>query len=116
MPTSTHLYYHRLRLKNVRCFQNVEIPLDPHVTLIVGANGSGKTTLMEALASLAHGPEEGLSKFPIRRGSTAGEIALYEAGRKSPAAKWSSTSETAPNRRLNENQILLAYGRYRRVF
>jgi hypothetical protein len=71
---------------------------------------------MEALASLAHGPEEGLSKFPIRRGADAGEIALYEAGRKSPAAKWLSSSDTAPKRRLNDDQILLAYGRYRRVF
>jgi len=71
---------------------------------------------MEALASLAHGAEEGLSKFPIRRGAGAGEISLYEAGRRSPAAKWLSSSDTAPNRHLNENQILLAYGRYRRVF
>src|SRR5450631_3799812 len=98
MPTSTHLHYDRLRLKNVRCYRDVEIPLDPHVTLIVGANGSGKTTLMEALASLAHPSGEGLSKFPIRRGASVGEIGLYEAGRKAPAAKWLSTSNTAPNR------------------
>jgi exonuclease SbcC len=46
--------FDRLRLRNVRCFRDAEIPLDPHVTIIIGANGSGKTTLIEALASLTY--------------------------------------------------------------
>jgi len=34
-----------LRLKNVRCFDEVEIPLDPRLTVIIGENGAGKTTV-----------------------------------------------------------------------
>ena len=39
-----------LHLQNVRCFDEVEIPLDPRVTVIIGENGAGKTTVAEALA------------------------------------------------------------------
>lgn len=44
-----------LRLKNLRCFEEEEIPLDPRVTVIIGENGAGKTTVAEALASLSGG-------------------------------------------------------------
>ncbi|HYO14923.1 MAG TPA: AAA family ATPase, partial [Thermoanaerobaculia bacterium] len=52
-------HFERLVLRNVRCFRDAEIELDPKVTVLIGENGSGKTTLMEALASLAYGEEEG---------------------------------------------------------
>src|ERR1035437_4025139 len=106
-------YFDRLRLKNVRCFRDTEIPLDPRVTVIVGGNASGKTTLMEALASLAHGDEEGLSSFPLRSGTTRSEIALYENGKRSPAAKWESNQPS--RRRLPPDRYAFLYGRYRRV-
>ena len=79
-------YFDRLRLKNVRCFRDAEIPFDKRVTVIVGGNASGKTTLMEALASVTHGDDEGLKEFPLRHGTARGEIALYERGRKPAAA------------------------------
>ena len=106
-------YFDRLRLKNVRCFRDTEIPLDPRVTVIVGGNAAGKTTLMEALASLAHGDEEGLSSFPLRSGTTRSEIALYENGKRSPAAKWESKQSS--RRRLPPDRYAFLYGRYRRV-
>jgi hypothetical protein len=107
-------HFSRLRLKNVRCFRDAEIPLDARVTVIVGANASGKTTLMEALASLSHGDDEGLQLFP-RRHETKGSglIALYESGRKSAIAKW--YSKQAARTRLAMDRFLFLYGKYRGV-
>src|SRR5580765_6927157 len=109
---SSGAYFDRLRLKNVRCFRDAEIPFDRHVTVIVGGNASGKTTLLEAIASISHGDEEGLTRFPIRHGATRGEIALYENGRTS-VAKWDSSQ---PERnRLPADRYVFLYGKYRRV-
>lgn len=105
--------FDRLRLKNVRCFRDAEIPFDERVTVIVGANASGKTTLMEALASLTSGDDEGLSDFPLRHGARRGEIALYEAGGRSAMAKWDS--KEASRKRLPVDRNVFLYGRYRRV-
>ena len=61
-----------LRLKNLRCFEEAEIPLDPRVTVIIGENGAGKTTVAEAMASLSSGEDEGLRHFPLRLGVLVG--------------------------------------------
>ena len=39
-----------LTLENFRCFEHLELKLDPHFNLLIGENGSGKTAILEALA------------------------------------------------------------------
>jgi predicted ATPase len=77
-----------LRLKNVRCFDETEITLDPRVTVIIGENGAGKTTVAEVMASLSYGTDEGRRHFPLRHGKRTGHVALFDPGRKTPAALW----------------------------
>jgi len=102
-------------LENVKCFRRAEIPLDEQMTVVLGENGSGKSTVIEALASLndtALG--EGFTSFPLRHKTKRGRIALYQHGRKSPAANWISSAVQRNN--LPEDSYVLAYGRYRRIF
>lgn len=105
--------FERLVLRNVRCFRNAEIELDPQVTVLIGENGSGKTTVVEALASLSYGKDEGLSSFPVSRRAKSGEVSLFEEGRRRPVAGWKSSGSPM---RLPEDRYLFAYGRYRRVY
>lgn len=109
-------HFERLILRNVRCFRETEIELDPRVTVLIGENGSGKTTLVEAMASLSHGEDEGLPIFPLSRKASSGEIALFETGRRSPAAFWKHARRPTVPRRLPEDRFFFAYGRYRRVY
>jgi energy-coupling factor transporter ATP-binding protein EcfA2 len=111
-PPRSEPWFDRLRLTNVRCFEEVEVPLDPRVTVIIGENGAGKTTIAEALASMSFGEKEGPRKFPFRNDDRSGQIALYEAGGKAPVARWSAKHGREP---LPEDRYLFAYGRYRRV-
>ena len=104
-----------LSLKNVRCFNDVDIPLDQRLTVIIGENGTGKTTIAEAMASLSFGDEEGLRDFPLRRGQRTGHIALSASERSTPLAIWRHGGRYPKRQRLPENRYLLAYGRYRRV-
>lgn len=104
----------RLVLRNVRCFREAIVELDPRLTVLIGENGAGKTTLVEALASLSYGEEEGLTNFPLARKTKSGEIALFEEGATRPSGSWKSGR--AGRRRLPESKYVFAYGRYRRVF
>ena len=40
----------RLRLKNFRCYDELDIAFEPKLTVIVGENGKGKTAIFDALA------------------------------------------------------------------
>ena len=40
----------RLFLKNIRCFDELEIKLDGRSALIIGDNGDGKSTVIRSLA------------------------------------------------------------------
>lgn len=43
------------RIEQFRCFERIEVDLDPHFNFFVGANASGKTSLLEALFFLGRG-------------------------------------------------------------
>ncbi len=108
--------FERLRLRNVRCFRDAEVPLGPGVTVIIGSNGAGKTTVVEALASLTYGEAEGLSELPLRHRSRSGEISLFDSGVRRAGARWRRRAGESSRDVLPEDRYLLAYGRYRRVF
>ena len=40
----------KLKAKNFRCFENLEIQLHPQCNVLVGINGAGKSTVLDALA------------------------------------------------------------------
>jgi energy-coupling factor transporter ATP-binding protein EcfA2 len=107
--------FERLVLRNVRCFRDATIELDPQLTVLIGENGAGKTTAVEALASLSSGEDEGLAAFPLTRSARTGEIALYGKGGSS-VAQWKPGKSASARRRLPDSRYLLAYGRYRRVY
>jgi DNA replication and repair protein RecF len=44
-----------VQLENLRCLRNVDLRLDPKLTLITGANASGKTSLLEGVFFLGRG-------------------------------------------------------------
>jgi predicted ATPase len=102
----------RLVLENVRCFVHSEVPLGAQVTVIIGQNGSGKTSIVEALASLALGDGEGLDQFPLRRGGSAGSIALYGADPE-PMARWTHGAGLSLRMRLPRGHHVFGYGQYR---
>jgi len=62
----------RLRLHQVRCFETVELALDPEeVTVFTGANAVGKTTLLEAICVL--------QRLQSPRASSLGDLVRFGA-------------------------------------
>ncbi|QNK03407.1 DNA replication/repair protein RecF [Dyella telluris] len=43
-----------LRIRGLRCLEDVAVPLGPGVTVFAGANGAGKTSILEAAFLLSH--------------------------------------------------------------
>ena len=39
----------KVLIKNFRCFDEIELPFNPHLNVFVGVNGSGKTAILSAL-------------------------------------------------------------------
>ncbi|HAK3431164.1 TPA: AAA family ATPase [Salmonella enterica] len=53
----------KLSLLNFRCFRQLDITFDEHITILVAPNGAGKTTVLDAVR---------LALFPFIRGFDAG--------------------------------------------
>lgn len=66
-----------IRLQHFRCFDSVDLELDPRLTLIHGPNGSGKTSLLEAMFLLGRGRSFRTSRldFAVRHGEASFAIA-----------------------------------------
>lgn len=75
----------RFSVRNMRCFEEMEVQLGPRINLIIGCNGTGKTTLLEALHVMAYSRSfrgkvrDGL----IRQGS--GALDIYVEWEEGPA-------------------------------
>jgi predicted ATP-binding protein involved in virulence len=45
------MHIQKVIIKNFRCFEHLEVNLDPDINIFVGNNGSGKSALLDALAA-----------------------------------------------------------------
>ena len=68
----------RIKLNNFRCFVELEVDLDPRLTVLVANNGQGKTAVLEALA-IALGPYVGAFDEGKDRGFQVSDIRLVRA-------------------------------------
>ena len=66
----------RIRLKNWKNFQNVDVPLGPR-TFLIGNNAAGKSNFLDALRFIGDVAEHGVSKAVRRRGGLTGLHCLY---------------------------------------
>lgn len=79
--------FETLRLQNLRCFDHVELALEPGINLLLGPNGAGKTSVLEAAYLLSHGRSfrAGGRDVLQRRGEKAfsvyAELVLARGGR-----------------------------------
>jgi len=59
-----------IKLKNFRCFENLEVTFHPQLTVIVGKNASGKSTILDAVAiAVGTYPSafDGIGNYGIRK-------------------------------------------------
>ncbi|MFM6755762.1 MAG: AAA family ATPase, partial [Dolichospermum sp.] len=45
------MHIQKVTIKNFRCFEHLEVNLDPDINIFVGNNGSGKSALLDAIAA-----------------------------------------------------------------
>ena len=68
---------HRLRLRNWRCYEHLDLPFDPGTTFVVAPNGVGKTSLVYGLAWGVFGKHSGIPpRTCIRVGAESAEVAV----------------------------------------
>ncbi|WP_114240981.1 DNA replication/repair protein RecF [Dyella sp. C9] len=67
------MWLQHLRIRGLRCLADVEVELDPGVTVFAGPNGAGKTSLLEAAFLLSHARSfrSGAKDALLQRGADA---------------------------------------------
>ena len=72
-----------IRLRNFRCFEDLQLRFDGKLTVLVANNGNGKTSILDAI-SIAFGPF--LTRLPKVKGKDFGEndLRLQENGKPAP--------------------------------
>lgn len=68
----------KLRLRDFRCFESIEIDFHPQLTLLVAGNGGGKTAILDAIA-VAFGPYVGAFDESVGRHFDVNDIRKVHA-------------------------------------
>ncbi|MFN6156782.1 MAG: AAA family ATPase [Dolichospermum sp.] len=57
------MHIQKVIIKNFRCFEHLEVNLDPDINIFVGNNGSGKSALLDAIAAAMYPYVAGIQKI-----------------------------------------------------
>jgi predicted ATPase/transcriptional regulator with XRE-family HTH domain len=99
--------FERLVLENIGVYENLDIELNPDITVFIGLNGAGKTTILKALALAVLGPEQ------AEIDSHSASDLLRITGKKDNTAHWQSTGRIYLYAKVNgtsyKNRIELYY-------
>lgn len=68
----------RLRLRDFRCFETIDIDFHPQMTVLVATNGMGKTSILDAIA-IAFGPYVGAFDEAVGKHLQPGDIRQFRA-------------------------------------
>lgn len=75
-----HLNLQRLRLRDYRCFEAIDIDFHPKLTVLVATNGAGKTSILDAIA-VAFGPYVGAFDEASGKGFESSDIRQFQMRR-----------------------------------
>jgi predicted ATP-dependent endonuclease of OLD family len=71
------MHISKIKIKNFKCFDDVEINFDPNFNLIIGENNSGKSTIFEALRLWQIAIQQFFSKRTGKKGDGSNNISFY---------------------------------------
>src|SRR3954447_12584516 len=93
------MYVAHLSLTDFRSYAQVELPLEPGITALVGPNGQGKTNLVEALGYVATlGSHRGPTDAALVRAGCPPGAALARAGPRGAVVRAKVVRELEPGR------------------
>jgi predicted ATP-binding protein involved in virulence len=70
-----------IKIRNFRCYENIEIKLNPDYTVLIGINGAGKTTILDAISIALGGyisTFDGMGTYGIDKNDS--HYKMYEIG------------------------------------